>query len=154
MKISNCRGVVFTSLLIISFAVFSCKKNADKKLNISLHDKSLSVIQSYIQGSWKLHHELGGYCGSCIYYPKDSSFNLYLTLTPERIIFRNAARSTIDTAIVWKHVNIFGDSTFIMNFHDKNGVPIVLGAREVVNDTLALYQPGPDGMYFYYTKTN
>lgn len=154
MKISNCPGIVLAMLLLVSIAAFSCKKSADNKFNISLHDKSLDVIQSYIQGSWKLHHEMGGICGSCIYYPKDSTSYLYASLTPQRILFRNTARLTLDTTIVWTHVNIFGDSTFIMKFFDKNGAPIILGAREVVNDTLVLYQPGPDGQYFYYTKTN
>lgn len=152
MKTCN-YSVVSASLLLLSLAVIACKKNSER-LNISLHDKPLAVIQSYVQGSWKLHHEEGGFCGPCIFYPKDSTFNLYLTLTPERIILRNAARVTVDTTTNWVYANISGDKTFIMNFRDRSGAPIVLGAREIVNDTLVIYQPGPDGLYFYYVKTN
>ena len=153
MKDTLCHNVI-VYLLLITFGLNSCKKHSIDKLNISLHDKPLSFIQSHIKGNWKLHHESGGFCGSCVFFPNDSSFNLFISLTPEKIIARNAARTTVDTTIVWSNVNIFGDSTFIMNFHDKNGYPFILGAREIINDTLALYQPGPDGLYFYYTKTN
>lgn len=151
------RKIIF-GILFISLLSFNCKKNNDglnnDGLNISLHDTSLSVIQKYIQGNWKLQYEEGGICGNCTFYPTDKTFNLNMALTPERIKLRNANFETLDTTITWSYVNIFGDSTYALNFRDSAGIPFTFAADGIYNDTLLLYQPGPDGMSFYYIKSN
>lgn len=137
----------------ISLIAFDCKKNSDS-LNITLHDKSLSVIQKYTQGNWKLQYEKGGICGNCTFYPADTTFNLYMALTPERIELRDAYSQTLDTTITWTYVNIFGDSSNALNFSDASGIPYTFAPDGIYNDTLVLYQPGPDGISFYYIKSN
>jgi hypothetical protein len=151
---------VFWALLLIAMSSYfvQCKKNIGAKSintdssNITLYDKPLSVIQSFIQGSWKLQYIKGGFVANFVYYPTDSTFNLYSTLGPTRIVFKNAARVTLDTTIAWVYIPYRGDSSYAMAFHDYGGVPYTLGAFEMVADTLVLYQPADDGQYFYYTK--
>ncbi len=135
------------------FCIEQCKKDSGH-LNISLHDKPLSVIQEYTQGSWKLQNEKGGFCGNCIFYPTDTTFNLYMNLSSERIKLKNEYFQTLDTTIVWTSINVFGDSTYALNFSDSMGIPYTFAADGIYNDTLVLYQPGPDGIAFYYTKSN
>lgn len=140
----------FCLLLIVCLCFSNCKKKNDH-INITLYNKPLSIIQSYIQGKWKLEYEDGGFCG-CV-SPKDSFF-LYATLNPNRIILKNAMTVTTDTTINWKYISFFGESTYVMNFYSPSGVPFNFAAKGIFNDTLVLYQPGPDGMSFYYTKLN
>lgn len=146
------KKIIF-GILFISLAAINCKKN-NNGLNIILHDKSLSVIQKYIQGDWKLQYEKGGFCGNCNFYPTDITFNLYMALTPERIKLRNAYFQTLDTTITWPFVNIFGDSSYALNFRDSSGIPYTFAPNGIYNYTLVLYQPGPDGISFYYIKSN
>lgn len=141
----------FFFLAVMLCCFIQCKKG-HIPLNIVLYDKPLGVIQSYIQGSWKLEYEKGGICG-CIFPAKDSFF-LYAILKPERIIFKNAFSVTVDTTINWIYHNATSDSTWVMNWYDRSGIPYNFGAREIRNDTLVLYQPGPDGVYFYYSQWN
>lgn len=130
-----------------------CSKDSEP-LNINLHDQSLSVIQSYTQGSWKLQYQRSGYCGGCIIYAHNNTFNLYMDLDSERVKFRSQDEVTIDTPITWTYVNLFYDSTYVFNFSDPQGIPYSFGAQGIYNDTLLLYQPSPDGTTFYYTKSN
>lgn len=143
---------LFLSLLIASFYFSACKKDGNK-VSITLHDKPLSVIQKYTKGSWKLQNEKGGFCGNCIFYPTDSTFNLYLNLSSERIKLRNKHFQTLDTIIVWT-IHVFNNSTYAFTFIDSTGIPFTFAADGIYNDTLVLYQPTPDGMSFYYTKSN
>lgn len=137
--------------LTFILCIEQCKKDT-AHLNISLHDQPLSVIKAYTQGSWQLRNEKGGFCGNCIFYPTDSTFNLYMNLDSERIVLRNKYFQTLDTTIVWSYINVFGDSAYALNFNDAAGIPYTFVADGIYNDTLVLYQPGPDGISFYYTK--
>lgn len=141
----------FYFLLITCLCFSNCKKSNNQK-NITLNNKPLSVIQSYIKGKWQLEYETGGFCG-CVSTPKDSFF-LYTILSPNKIIFKNSEEITIDTTINWEYINFFGESTYVMNFFSPSGVPFNFAAKGIFNDTLILYQPGPDGESFYYTKLN
>ena len=57
---------VFYIALCIAFLVITlpqCKKHAipPTRLNITLYDKPLDTIKSYISGKWKLEYTYGGY---------------------------------------------------------------------------------------------
>jgi hypothetical protein len=151
---------VFLALLFIAMSSYflQCKKSTGARpvitdsSNITLYDKPLSVIQSFTQGSWKLQYIKGGFVANFVYYPTDSTFNLYSILGPTRIIFKNAARVTLDTTITWIYIPYRVDSSYVIAFHDYGGVPYTLGALKMVDDTLVLFQPADDGQYFYYTK--
>lgn len=140
-------------LLIIIFCMVTCKKT-NEPLNIILYNKTLSTIQSSIQGKWRLQYTKGGFCSTCIFPPTDSSFLLNIILAPERVSFGNSVRQTLDTTITWLRTSGIPDSTFVMHFFDKNGIPFNIGAYKIYNDTLILYQPFPDGQSFYFNKSN
>ena len=148
-------SILFCIVILCVGLINSCKKDTAPK-NITLHDQPLSVIQEYIQGNWKLQNTKGGFCGTCIFYPTDSTYNFYLNLNTLRIKFRNAHFKTLDTTINWLYVPdiVLGDSTYTLNFSDSSGIPFTFAANRIYNDTLVLYQPNPDGQSFYYIKSN
>ncbi|MEO6948956.1 MAG: hypothetical protein ABI123_04950, partial [Ginsengibacter sp.] len=118
------KKIIF-GILFISLVSFNCKKNNDglKKdgLNISLHDTSLSVIQKYIQGNWKLQYEKGGICGNCTNYID----NFYWRFGLDNKIQQTYNRTSItDTSINWSWGKpAITDSTYLLNFPDKRGIP-------------------------------
>ena len=147
------KAIRVPACLLFMLCAEQCNKDSEP-LNINLHDQPLSVIQSYTQGSWKLQYQKSGYCGGCIIYAHSNTFNLYMDLDSERVIFKSQDEVTIDTPITWTYLNVFYDSTYVFNFSDPQGIPYSFGAQGIYNDTLMLYQPTPDGTVFYYTKLN
>lgn len=141
---------IFLGLMIL-ISIVQCKKNSEQ-LNISLHDKPLSVIQSYVQGNWKLQYEKGGFCATCTNYIN----NFYWNFTKDNKIQQTYNNTLItDTIINWewsKPANV--DSTYIINFSDKRGIPYFYVAYEIKNDTLVLMDAGNDPVSYYLTKSN
>ena len=78
MKGITLKGSVLIFLLgmVSIFTLFTCKED-EPKINIVLHDKPLDVIQSYIQGKWKLRKVTGGICNGCYPPPKNLSSFFY-----------------------------------------------------------------------------
>ncbi len=141
-------------VFLLFIATSGCSKKVSRT-NIILNDKPLDVILSYSQGTWKLVYIDGGFT-MIRENASDSTEWLYLKLSTNRILFKNSARLTLDTTTKWDHVNVFGDSTFVMHFADYIGRtphPETLGVNRIFNDTLILYQPGPDGLFFHYIKS-
>ncbi len=60
MKQINHSLLIFLCLSIVPLFFSACKKD-DSKVNITLHDKPFSTIQSYIVGKWDLKYIHGGY---------------------------------------------------------------------------------------------
>ncbi len=142
---------IIIAISFISLAAFNCKKNNDG-INITLHDKPLSVIQSYIQGNWKLQYEKGGICGSCTNYVN----NFYWHFSSNNKIQQIYNDTLItDTLINWKWDKPANtDSTYIMNFSDKVGYPYFYVVYEITNDTLVLTDAGYDPVSYFLTKSN
>ena len=133
---------------------FKQNKKSIDNITIILHDKSLPVIQQYIQGKWKLQYQTGGFCSTCTVYPTDTTFNLFMTLTDERIDLKNNYYHTVDTTITWSYIQVFRDSAYALNFTYSSGIPFTLVPDRIHNDKLVIYQPGPDGLTFYYSESN
>lgn len=143
--------VILPILIIFCFA--QCKKE-HAALNITLYDKPLGTIQSYIQGKWKLHYAKGGICGSCIFPARN---NQYIKLSSDRIVFGNdSAGIVLDTIIYWKRdKDIFNDSTYLLTYYYPAGAgpfPIAYIVNGIYNDTLKLIDNAYDPIYYYYTK--
>lgn len=150
-KLSLPFGICF--FIMITFSFVQCKKE-HQSINISLYDKPLSVIQSYIQGKWELHYGKGGICGNCIQYYN----NLFWVITPtNQIQISKNGSFTTDTKINWirdKGTYTNGDSTFIMSFFDKLGYPSNYVIDKIINDTLILHENASDAVFYYFTKSN
>src|SRR5882672_9651625 len=88
-------GTLFLTMLL---CFTQCKKE-HTPLNITLHDKPLGTIQSYIQGKWKLQYAYGGI--SVMKFP--ARHNSYMFFSPDHIIIGNDSTGiVVDTSIIWK----------------------------------------------------
>ena len=153
MKCITLKGSVLIFLLgmVSIFTPFTCNKD-ESKINIVLHDKPLDLIQSSIQGKWKLQKVTGGICNGCYPPPKN---NPYMIITGDHIVAGNDLRVTLDTIIVWKRDrDIFQDSTYLLSYRDSKSYafPIYKVVDQIRNDTLVLIDDASDAFYYYYTK--
>ncbi|MEO9211437.1 MAG: hypothetical protein ABI208_10080 [Ginsengibacter sp.] len=149
---------LFTTCLLVLVMLFftQCKKESASQVpvNIILYDKPLFVIQSYIQGSWKLQYGKGGFCGSCIQY-YDSSIWKFTNIN--KIIKIYGRDTIVNTTIDWvkgKGTFINDQSTYIMNFYDKWGYPSNYVVDNILNDTLILHDNSSDAVFYHFTKMN
>src|SRR5690554_386397 len=65
-----------------------CEKDEESEkqsVNITLHNKKLSIIQNYTTGNWKLQYAYGGLSAHKVV----DTHNSYMDLTPEHIIMGN-----------------------------------------------------------------
>jgi len=139
---------LFTALLCFS----ACKKAASK-VNITLHDKPLSTIQSYIAGKWNLKYVRGG----VVYRTYPAKYNEYMTLSTKRSVFGNDSTGVVlDTEIIWKREQgIFYDSTYLLTYYYPAGYgpfPIAYIVDGIYDDTLKLIDNASDPFYYYYIK--
>src|SRR6266498_155696 len=120
MKFFRIILALLVSMVLFCFA--QCKKE-HSPLNITLYNKSLLIIQSYIQGSWKLEYGKGGICGTCIQHYQNTTWEF---TQDNKVKELYNGLTLADTTINWlwnKGTYTNGDSTFIMSFYDKQNVP-------------------------------
>lgn len=149
----------FTASILILFCFAKCKKQdtaltENTPLTITLYNKPLNIIQSYILGKWKLHYGKGGICATCIQYYS----NYFWTFTNNNRVQKSYNGTIIaDTTISWirdRGTYTNGDSTFIMNFFDKLGYPSNYVVDKIMNDTLILHENAADAVFYHFTKSN
>jgi hypothetical protein len=144
-------------VFIICVSCFTdCKKDNDA-VNVTLYNKPLPVIQSYIHGKWELLYGKGGFAANTVQYYQ----NTFWTFTPDNKIIRfnmyKDGTTDTDTTILWIHdlgSYTNGDSTFIMNFYDKYGYPNDFVVDQIFNDTLILHESASDAVFYHFTKSN
>lgn len=147
---------LYTSFVIVPILILFCFAQCKKEytsLTITLYDKPLGTIQSYIQGKWQLHYGKGGICATCIQYYS----NYYWTFTNNRVKKSFNGTITADTTISWirdRGTYTNGDSTFIMSFSDKLGYPSNYVVDKIMNDTLILHENAADAVFYHFTKSN
>lgn len=144
------------SAFVLLFALIGagCKKDGKTPTNIILYNKPLKTIQHYIQGKWKLVYGKGGICSTCKYY-RDNCFTEF-TLD-NRIISKSFIITTDTTTIRWvRDIGTYtnNDSTYLMTFKDKQGVPWVYLIEQIYNDTLIYHDNSADAMFYHYVKAN
>ncbi len=143
-------------LFIASFCFSNCKKeNTPQKatLNIILYDTSLSVIQQYIQGKWELIYGKGGIAANTIQYYHDN----FWEFNNDRIKIIDSGNTVADTTIRWifdRGAFTNGDSTYVMNFHDKLGYVYDYVVDQIYNDTLILHEQASDAVFYHFIKLN
>jgi hypothetical protein len=141
--------------LILFYCVMQCKKDApkDAPINIVLYNQPLKTIQHYIQGKWRLVYGKGGICGTCK-FPCD---NCFIEFTSSNKVISNSFVITSDTtSIHWtRDIGTYtnNDSTYLMHFWDKQGVPWVYVIQEVYYDTLIYHDNSSDAMFYHCVKS-
>lgn len=142
--------------LVVLFCFVQCKKE-HTALTITLYDKPLPIIKSYIQGTWKLQYEKGGICSTCTNHFENKNY-LWQFGLDDKIKQTFDDNIFTDTTIIWKNdwaYYINNNSTFNMNFHDKRGYPYNYVVDGIFNDTLQLHDSyAVDAVYYYLTKVN
>ena len=133
--------------LVSLVSMTTCAKHDVSKnaINIKLKDKPLSDIKANIQGKWQLLYIRGGLCGTCS-QKRESEFYEFIN---DNITWEIKGVIIADTTVVWVNNNVFGDTSWTMEYHDKKMSPGFLTPDGIYNDTLVLYQKGPDGLYFH-----
>jgi len=157
--------LIICGSFFILFIAFDCNREPVKKNNdgndptdtgvtITLWNKSLPIIQSYIKGHWKLQYTEGGFAAGTVF----DKYNSYMILNSDSIILGNDPLGIyVDTSIVWlRSKNMFNDSTFLLSYSDYkySGYPYPerYTVYEIKNDTLLLVHDVLDGYYYYYSK--
>lgn len=137
-------------VLLLTLMCAGCKKD-EQSVTITLHDQPLSVIQSYIEGKWKLQYSFGGLIASK-YIDKNNS---YMILRPEHIIIGNDSKGVVvDTNIVWIRTDIgTNDTTYLLSYSlTDTSTPEYYIVNQIKNDTLIIREYVNDGYSYYYTK--
>lgn len=145
-------------LLLSSFIglmTFSCGKEKiipRHNSNITLYDKPLFVVQSYITGNWKLQYTYGGLWA----HKSIDTIGSYMALSPYHIKVGNDFSGVfVDTTIVWiRAENLFSNTpyTYLLSY-SLSGFSHEYIVNSIKNDTLMItdYNVG-DGYSYYYTK--
>jgi hypothetical protein len=156
MKTKNLRLITAFLLLLCAVMLGSgCEKDeeSDKQsVSITLHDKSLSIIQNYTTGNWELQYAYGGLSAHKV----TDLHNSYMNLTPEHIIMGNDLYGiVVDTTVIWvREKTGFSDSTYLLSY-TRSGYssPEYYIVDQIKDDTLIIADYNiSDGFYYYYTK--
>ena len=146
----------FLRFYLVAFAITFCFAKCKKEhngLTITLYDKPLATIQSYVQGKWKLQYARGGFCGTCVW---PARHNEYMLIKSQKIVFGNDSVGVVaDTTINWVRAKAFNDSTYLLTYYYPPGAgpfPISYVVNGIYNDTLKLMDYASDPIYYYYTK--
>ena len=140
---------------IIGITAFSCRKEKIKpqqKANITLYDKPLAVIRANIMGKWKLQYEKGGFCGTCIY--RNFQNFIWEFTSDNKFIQTYNDTLFVDSDIVWPRIKYFDGFTYLMSFHDLDGVPWNYIVKGIYNDTLVFSDYSSDPVSYYLTRSN
>jgi hypothetical protein len=155
MKKLNMGRLGVFMILLLCFT--QCKKEKEKHipLNIILYNKPLAVIQSNLQGTWRLEYKKGGLTGGI---HNQHNQNIRWQFSPGDHILQNYNGTiVIDTIITWfrdRSKYTGPDSAFIMKF-TKSGPSTPFGVYGIINDSLVLFQHEvADGQDFYFSKSN
>ena len=135
---------LFLSLSTLQLFFPACKKDGSK-VNITLHDKSLSTIQSNIAGKWDLKYIYGGFSPRT--YKQN---NFFWTFTSDnKLIVSHNDTIAAETSITWvrEHGLFIGpnDLTYIMT-------PLNYVAVGIFNDTLVIHDNSYEAMYYHLIK--
>ena len=132
-------------IVITAFCFSHCKKE-NNPLNITLYNKPVSTIKSYINGKWKIVYDLGGITGN-IRHDYVNSFVEFKFLVIDSINETHNGSTIIRSQIQWfKDRDLFtGDSINLLGFnYYQTGLPFAYRISQITNDTLVVTQPAPD----------
>jgi len=116
-----------------------------------LRDKALNQIRNCIYGRWQMHYFEGGYSGN----ERQNLTNSFVHFKPlDSIYFIYEGVLIVKDKLQWQRTNDLSESTYIMIFRTFKDFPFEWGVHQIVDDTLRLYDYGPDKYGYYLTKQN
>ena len=88
------------SIILILLIFFGCKK--EKKLvNIQLFDQSPKIIETYIEGKWRVHFMTGGISGGDFRSNRESLYEYYAFMPEHRLNYTIQNNVMSDTSYSW-----------------------------------------------------
>ena len=104
-------------LFLLGFASFVCCRKDNQPtqpITITLWDKPLFEIQSYITGNWKMQYSIGGIS----VHKEIEKNNSYMLLKPDHIVIGNdPVGIVVDTSIVWVKTDIgTNEFTYLLSY--------------------------------------
>ncbi|MCK9311635.1 MAG: hypothetical protein M0P26_05095 [Bacteroidales bacterium] len=152
--------IILFRLVAVLFLIgwTGCEKE-DTSQNIILYDKPLDVIQSHIQGKWKLAYGKGGYAANSIFYDD----NYYMEFTADNRVIKTGDNIVYaNSTIKWTKVGPYEwvklspgkyTDTYLMEFNDRREYPYCYIVDKIYNDTLIIHDNMADAVSYYFNKT-
>jgi len=151
---------IFHIALCIAFLVIAlpqCKKQTipPTRLNITLYDKPLDTIKSYISGKWKLEYTYGGFIANLRtdFHDKDYIWQIDSGVNIKQTYLGNLVT---DTSIEWflndPRGGIGQEVYYVMKFYDKRQYPYVYIVWKMVDDSLLLKDYAADAATYHFSK--
>ena len=152
--------IMYRFLLFFSLSLLgSCSKDstaiskADTNLSIVLYNKPLDTITSYLNGTWQLRYYSGGLLAG--YIVQRDRYEEFWSFSNGKIIQSLHNRIVADATISWYRTkDVFGDSTYLLNFGDTNGSGNTYVVDRIFNDTLILFDNATDPFKYRFTRIN
>lgn len=139
------------AILIVAF-VSSCDKihSTPTPHNIDLSTKPLPEVKAILNGKWQLHYMKGGFCGYCQYQRNNEFYTFsdvgsHINWTIDKTVWS-------DTTIAWFRQEWINKQINVMEFYAIDQYMHHLSPDRIQHDTLVMYEPGFDGMSYYFTK--
>lgn len=135
-------------LLLICVLLFanSCKKD-DYAKNITLYNKSVPTIKSYISGRWRVIYDIGGMTGK-IKHEYVNSYMEFKFQSVDSIIEFNDNKTVIRSSLQWlRDKDVFTGETINLlgfNFY-QTGLAFTYRVSEIRDDSLIITEPVVDG---------
>ncbi len=138
-------------IIILLFAATSCSKpgSIPSPSNMNLSKKALPEVKAVLFGKWQLHYLRGGFCGVCEYQRDDEFYEFGLN---DHIKWTIGKQVMSDTTITWLKQDWQNKQINVMEFYANDLAHHLLSPDIIIKDTLQMYEPGPDGMTYYFTK--
>ncbi len=141
-----------TVTVIVVTIVAGCNKIHSTPIphNIDLSTKPLPEVKAMLNGKWQLHYMKGGFCGTCQY----QRHNEFYTFSDAGSHINWIIDKTVwaDTTINWFQQEWINKQINVIEFFANDQYMHHLSPDRIQNDTLVMYEPGYDGMNYYFTK--
>lgn len=141
-----------SALAMIAAVVISCDKvhTIPTPSNMDLSNKPLAEVKAILNGKWQLHYMKGGFCGSC-QYQRNNEFYTF-SQGSSHINWMIDKTVWADTSITWIKQEWINKQINVMEFYAIDTYIHHLSPDRIQHDTLVMYEPGYDGMSYYFTK--
>jgi len=140
-------------MAVLCFILPQCKKHTTR-LNITLYNQPLSVIQKYVSGKWKLEYTYGGIIANLRSDYHDKNY-IWQIDEGSHIKKWDMGNLFTDTTIEWyQYTYGGGDKIFVMKFYDDRQYPYNYIVWGIVDDSLVLRDFGSDPVTYHFSKQN